>query len=76
MNEAVVINTGDTVKDIVKSLNDNLSYMQKAINNATDEEYNVINKVLAWEDTSKSIGLAIWDLAKLFDYEKDIGYEE
>lgn len=68
LNEAVDTNTGNTVKEILKTLDEDFSYMAKAIDKASDEEYDVINKVLAWEDTSKSMGMAINDLTKLFGY--------
>ena len=75
LNEAVDTNTGDTVKEIIKKINDEFTYISNAIDKASDEEYNVIDKVIAWDDTSKMLGMAIYDLIKLFGYEQEFGYK-
>ena len=63
MNENVFIyNENSNIKDIVKIINEQFTLISNAIDNASDNEYEIINKVLGWDDISKSLGMAIHDL--------------
>ena len=74
LNEDKNTDMYDTVKDAVEALNREFTYMVKGIEKASDAEYNVINKVLAWEDTSKGLGMAINDLINLLGYQNEIKF--
>ena len=65
LNENVNTDMCDNVKEAVKTINKEFTYISKAIENASDADYAIINNILAWDDTSKMLGMAINDLINL-----------
>lgn len=61
----------DNAKDAIKAIVENLAYISKAIDNASESDAEVINRVLAWNDTEQMLDLAVHSLSKLLGY-KDV----
>ena len=74
LNENVNIGSDDTIKNIVATINYYFGDISNAIEDASDEDYAVINRVIAWDDTGKGMGMAIKKLIEILGYDNEIKF--